>query len=470
MAQPEFATAATYSARRPILALTETPPPPNSGLVNASIPPARLIDGRYRILGQLAAGGMGIIYSAEDVLLQRPAAIKVIEPKLAQSAETVDLFRREARALARLRHDNVVQIYAFGKTGDSYFFAMEYIDGENLDSIIHQCRVAHTTLGVDRCLEILTKVASGLTAAHGRNVVHRDIKPANIVIERDSGRPVLVDFGIARRMGETQGDSASGTPTYMAPEQIRNDKSARESGHLADVYSLACSAFEMLCGRPPFDSDHPYQLMFSHMEEAPPLISSIRPEYAMFDAAFARALAKSPKYRQESCVAFIDELVTAWKGLPEIAVDVELELDVPLEVELEVDPAAVHAPRVLILAEEDGLRRSLVREATRSLRKVGYDNPEVECTGRAGDVFKAFATRKPTLVVLDDDCAAGTSISIARRIREMNGGGEANILVLTRDMLAERSLWHSIRAQRMSKPLSVRALSALLDDLVLSQA
>lgn len=413
--------------------------------------PAALIDDRYRVHGRLAQGGMGIIYRAEDVLLQRPAALKVIDPSLAQANGSIDLFRREARALARLRHENVVQIYALGMSGRSPYFAMELVEGTNLDDVLAGHQRAGTSMPLAEIVATIRKVASGLTAAHARAVTHRDVKPANILIEHETGRPVLVDFGIARQAKDTHIEALSGTPMYMAPEQIRNE--AGHDGARADLYSLACTAFEMLTGRPLFSGDHPYELMHAHIEEPPPALSAVCPEYAPLDAVLARALAKEPRYRQGSCLVFAEELARAAAMLPATA----------------EEPVTASGPCVVVFAEEGGVRRSLVREATRSLRKVGFDAPRIECVNDAVHLFQRVEAHRPRVVILDDDATNGAALAIARRLRANEGGDRMHILVLTRDMLAERTTWQAIDATRLSKPLSARALAATLDDLVLTR-
>lgn len=441
--------------------LSARPRPSVSGM-------AALIDNRYRVLGRLAQGGMGIIYRAEDVLLQRPAALKVVDPSLAHSEETLELFRREARALARLRHDNVVQIYAFGAAGPLHFFAMELIDGRNLDDILLEHLEAGRSMPLDLVVEIVQKVASGLTAAHARSVTHRDVKPANIVLEHESGRPVLVDFGIARHAKDTHSNSLSGTPTYMAPEQIRNEPD--HDGARADLYSLACTAFEMLVGQAPFAGATPDELMLAHMDLPPPLLSSFHPEYEPLDGVFARALAKNPKYRPESCVAFARQLAEAAKDVSRPSAVIERALEIQLDDdEADDEDEERREGTVIVLAEDDGMRRLLVREATRSLRKAGIETPGIACAGTTAALLAEVQRRRPAMVILDDDAVGGASVELARSIRRLEGGDRTHIVVLSRDMLAERSVWQAIDARRLSKPLSVRALASTLDELVLAR-
>jgi serine/threonine-protein kinase len=372
---------------------------------------------------------MGIVYRAEDVLLQRPAAIKVIDPSLASSPESVELFLREARTLARLRHEHVVQIYAFGRSGRSHYFAMELVDGENLDDRLLAHADAGTSMPLARVLDVVQKVASGLTAAHARAVMHRDVKPANIVIERATGRPVLLDFGIARSAKDTHLERSSGTPTYMAPEQIRNEMGL--DGARADLYSLACTAFEMLAGAPPFPGASAYELMTAHLEAPPPLLSTLRPEHAALDQVFVRALAKDPAERHASCVAFAEDLARAASG-----------------------------PRALVFAA-DGLRRTLVRE----LRHAGFDDGAIDCVDGASALLRLVAARRPAIAILDDDAAGGASFELAGALRRSEHGRALQLLVLTRELVVDRSVWRAVGARHLSKPLSARALAAVLEEL-----
>lgn len=409
-----------------------------------------LLDGRYQLRHRLGAGTMGIVYRADDVMLQRPAAVKMIEPHLAQSKEAVDHFLSEARALARLRHDNVVQIYAFGSSGSSYFFAMEYVDGADLHTLLEAHAAEGKSFPLTSALEILGKVASGLSAAHARSLVHRDVKPANIVIERDTGRPVLLDFGIARHLGGEAGPSpqlSGGTPAYMAPEQVRDLRDL--ISERTDVYALACTAYEVLLGRCVFEAEDAYDVMRAHVTEAPPLPSRIRPDYAPFDAVFARALAKEPRFRHASCTEFVTDLVKAAEAGGLLAPE-------------SLPRAAAGGMPVLVLAGDDGFRRAIVRETTRAFQKVGQ-SLAITCITDPSDVIAAVNRQQPGIVVLDDDQARGGALALARAIRQQPGAPPLEVLVLTRDMLAERGIWEWAGARRLAKPLSTRALAEALD-------
>ncbi len=174
-------------------------------------PTAPLFEGRYRIVRDLGAGAMGVVYLAHDVNLDRLVALKVIAPAHAESPEAVARLRREARGLAALRAPNVVGVHAFGEHEGTYFFAMEYVEGTDLETILDAERRA---LAIPRVVRVLREVASGLAAVHGAGLVHRDVKPANILIEEGTARTVLVDFGLADDALGAEG--AGGSPAYCS--------------------------------------------------------------------------------------------------------------------------------------------------------------------------------------------------------------------------------------------------------------
>ena len=418
-----------------------------------------LIDGRYKVVRRLGAGAMGVVYQVEDVLLARPAAIKLIDPSLATTPEAEKSLLREARALARLRHSNVVQAYAFGSFSDRLFFAMEYVDGESLEDIIVRLAETGDRLPLEEALSIVTSVAAGLSEAHAHEIVHRDVKPSNIVIERGTGRPVLIDFGIARELTGSVRSSfvVAGTPSYMAPEQAIHDRSL--FSHKIDLYALACMAFELVTGHPVFDEQDAYAMLHAHISKTAPKLSSVRPEYAGLDAVFARALAKEPRDRYESCDAFAADLarVARRTGL--------LRTEEPREAET---PSAKR--RLLALVAEDGVRRAVVSTALREKTAGPTAGPafQVECETDPGRLLAAFADAGAAIVVLDDDVAAGASIAIARRLRalaERAGGRAPHVLVMTRNILDRDPEWQALGVRRLSKPVNPRALATTFDEI-----
>ncbi|MGH7328700.1 MAG: protein kinase domain-containing protein, partial [Polyangiaceae bacterium] len=243
--------------------------------------------------------------------LDRPLALKLIARELSQDPMTIARFRREAQSLATIRHQHVVQVYAYGPHDGTYFFAMEFIDGHTLDHLLTE---REHQLPLDQIAIILRAVASGLGAVHEKGLVHRDVKPGNIVIEFSTGRPVLVDFGLAANVRPTDGRTSfvGGTPYYMAPEQIRaGDEGAEPPGPAADQYALACMAYELLTGHPVFESKNVSAILAGHLHRLPPMLSDSNPDLAPIDAPLQRALAKKPEERFESCEAFIAALEPA---------------------------------------------------------------------------------------------------------------------------------------------------------------
>jgi eukaryotic-like serine/threonine-protein kinase len=237
---------------------------------------------------------MGLVYRAYHVQLERPAAVKVLQG-LSPDPDTTARFRHEARAIAQMRHSNIVNVYDFGEFAGTPYMIVEYVPGGNLAGR----------------LKYLRGIAAGLDYAHGLGIVHRDVKPANVLLEKDD-TPVLADFGLAKLL---QGSSlksmtgvTTGTPAYMSPEQVMG----HHVGPAADRYSLATIAYEMLAGVIPFDGEGLMEVLYAqvHREPLPPSAddSSLGPEV---DAVIVRGLAKDPAARWESCTAFVDALAAA---------------------------------------------------------------------------------------------------------------------------------------------------------------
>ena len=245
------------------------PVSPSIHTVTQSGPQAQpvIIDGRYEILRRIARGGMTQVYVAHDRRLERDVALKIMHPYLAESDEFVRLFRREARAAARLTHPGVVAVYDQGTTGDSFYLTMEYVAGGNLRHLLQR----EGTLSLGRALELTEKIFSALAAAHQAGLVHRDVKPENVLLPTSGGVKVA-DFGLARAVSEA---SISGTGTvlgtvaYLAPEVV-SDGGCPPA---ADVYAVGILLYEMLTGTPPFTGERPIQVAMKHVNEDVPLIS-----------------------------------------------------------------------------------------------------------------------------------------------------------------------------------------------------
>ena len=263
-------------------------PCPRCGAIPDAPKPPFVVDGRYEVESELGRGGMGLVYLARDVWLGRAVAIKVIAPIFAGDSGVTARFREEAKALASIRNPYIVQVYASGPYGTSHYLAMEFVRGRSLRELLKGAKREGGPVPVYRALSILADVAGGVDAVHAAGLVHRDVKPANILIEEDTGRPVLVDFGLAVP-GDRHARALLGTPRYMAPEQTGLGRFGTAVSPRTDVYALGVTAFELLTGRVPFEGVTPEEVLRQHADSPVPLLSTVRPELQAFDSVILRS-------------------------------------------------------------------------------------------------------------------------------------------------------------------------------------
>jgi YVTN family beta-propeller protein len=262
--------------------------------------------GGYQVDFLLGRGGMGAVYRARDADLGRTVALKVLAPEFAGNERFRERFLRESRLAASLDHPHIVPIFRAGEADGVLFLAMRYVEGTDLSRLVEE----EGPLDPGRVVALVEQAASALDAAHEQGLVHRDVKPSNMLIARSGGREhcYLADFGLTKRTGSISGLTATrqvvGTLNYIAPEQIRGG----ETDARADVYSLACVLHECLTAEPPFERATDVAVLWAHVHEEPPLITSRRPELPKaVDPVLARGLAKEPGDRYASC----GELVAA---------------------------------------------------------------------------------------------------------------------------------------------------------------
>jgi len=253
----------------------------------------RIIEGKYRIERLLGKGGMGQVFLAHDLTLEREVAIKVLPPDVSQDEQVVRRFQQEAKTAAKLDHPNIIPIYRVESEGGLNYFVMKYISGTSLEDLLDK----KEPLPVPEIQRILWEAACALGHAHQRGVVHRDVKPANIMFDHD-GRVMLTDFGISKALQAATGLTATGmiigTPHYMAPEQ---GKGAPVDGR-ADQYSLGVVGYRMITAELPFSGDSVHTIIYKHIYEEPPLASAKRPDIpGSLTVAVSRALAKEPDQR-----------------------------------------------------------------------------------------------------------------------------------------------------------------------------
>ena len=266
----------------------------------------------HRIEGVLGRGGMGVVYRAVDIRLNRPAALKVITPALSADEDFRRRFQRESELAASVQQQNVVTIYQAGEAEGLLYVTMALIEGTDLRGLITE----RGRIDLQSSAAIVTQIAIALDAAHARGLVHRDVKPANVLIAGAAPLHVyLTDFGLTKRTSSQSGLTRTGlfvgTIDYAAPEQIKGwPVDAR-----ADVYALGCVLFEMIAGQPPFRRENEYATMYAHTSEPPPALSSMAAGVTpALDVAVARALAKEPENRFQSAGDFARAVAAAAAG------------------------------------------------------------------------------------------------------------------------------------------------------------
>jgi serine/threonine-protein kinase len=285
------------------VALRQLPPMPSLSLEGQTL-------GKYRVLTPLGAGGMARVYRAYQPGLDRYVAIKVLRTELVEEEEFLARFKREAQAVAALRHPNIVQVYDFDSEGDIYYMVLELLEGNTLKAKLNDYRVRTERLPLAESVRILKEALAGLAYAHQAGLIHRDLKPANLMLTKQ-GQTVLTDFGIAQMIGGTQYTATGvimGTVNYMAPEQgLRGQSDA-----CSDVYALGIVFYEMLTGRVPFDGDTPLAIMMKHVNEPLPLPHTLNPEIPeSLERILLKALSKQPEDRYQSAAEMADALRAA---------------------------------------------------------------------------------------------------------------------------------------------------------------
>jgi predicted ATPase len=307
----------------------------------------------YRVEAVLGRGGMGVVYRAHDLRLDRKVALKLLASDLADDERFRERFLRESKLAASLDHPHIVPIYAAGEIGGQLYIAMRYVEGSDIKALLTK----EGTLAPARTLALLDQVADALDAAHERGLIHRDVKPSNVLVASRAGREhcYLADFGLTKSVQErshlTVSSQLVGTIDYVAPERIKGEAIDRR----ADVYALGCLLYECLVGEPPFRGASEAATLYAHLEEAPPKLTDRRPDLSLaLDPIIAKALAKQPGQRYQTC----SELVgAAREGLE----------PVPSRTNLPV-PATPFLGRQRELAEVVGL---LTRDDVRLLTLTG---------------------------------------------------------------------------------------------------
>ncbi|MCL2726624.1 MAG: protein kinase [Polyangiaceae bacterium] len=411
----------TRSRRQPSSTPTADELDASSETPSAALEP--LIDNRYRIIDKLGEGSMGAVYLAEDLGLGRFVALKIIAEGQARHPRAVERFRKEARALAQVRDDNVVQIYAFGCDEQSYFFAMEYVAGKNLDVVMEEYAKRGETMPLSAAMDVARNVARGLSAVHRRGLVHRDIKPNNIVLEDGTGRPVLVDFGLAREHDSFKAALACGTPLYMSPEQILDIDGSTTTAR-SDLYSLGCTLFELFTGAPVFSGNDVNELLDQHLSAVPPTLSSRRPELLPLDGVIGKLLAKNAAERYPNCEAFVANFEEAVGTMPESS----QRLSMRVRMTSSLPPAAM-GRSVLIIDDDEDARRSMFHAAERAFAAHGCV-VRLLLAASGPESLLLFEQNLPDIVVLDCEMPMLDGAQTLSMLRLLPGGRDAQVLAV----------------------------------------
>jgi len=274
------------------------------------VEPDTIIDGRYRVVSRLGSGGMADVYLAEDQLLGRSLAVKVLHHHFAEDQEFVERFRREASSAAGLSHPNIVGIFDRGEWDGTYYIAMEYVPGRSLKALVREQGPLDPVVAID----IVTQILQAARFAHAHGVIHRDLKPHNVILDEE-GRARVTDFGIAQAGASdmTLTGSIMGTAQYLSPEQAQGHAVSASS----DLYAVGVILYELLTGAVPFDGDTAVAIAFKQVSAQPLAPSTVNPATPAFlDEIVLRALAKDPAARYASAEEFIAALSGARARLP----------------------------------------------------------------------------------------------------------------------------------------------------------
>ncbi|MEA2493370.1 MAG: hypothetical protein QOJ29_1281 [Thermoleophilaceae bacterium] len=353
----------------------------------------------YRVGPQLGRGGMGVVYKAHHIRLDRAAALKVLTPALADNEEFRERFMRESQMAATLHHSNVVTVYDAGEEDGLLYLAMQFVSGTDLRRLLE----LEGSLDPTRTMGILAQIGGALDAAHAHDLVHRDVKPANVLVDID--RAYLGDFGLTKRFDATGGltgvGQIVGTVEYLAPEQIEgNGVDGR-----ADQYALACVAYECLSGRPPHSKDSDIAILFAHVREDPtPLTGLLDDIPSGVDDVMRKALAKDPRDRYSSGREFVYDLAS----------------------ELGVDSAGLASQEPsshVVVASDDPTTRAIVRG---SLANMGVSVSEV-----AGDALPSWLGERRFDALIADASLAPETLTTLRTAMQAGAAGSApKLLVL----------------------------------------
>ena len=390
-----------------------------------------LIDGKYRVVRQIGMGGMGVVLEAVDESLERQVAIKLVGPSFATLEDHQERIQREARAMATVRHENVVRIYSYGEHGGVPYFVMELVRGRDLSHWLD--RYDADPPSIDEALGILDQICRGLAAIHEAGIIHGDVKPANVLLG-PAFRVAVTDFGLFRAVGVEQEDGmVIGTPAYIAPEIVRGTVLRAEAR--SDLYSLGVLGYQMLTGRLPVAIRTHTDMFRVHREPNEVLpASEVRSNLpTTFDAPLAMAMHRDPERRPANIEAFRRALLSARQGVG-------------------TRPSSMR----IVIADDDPDFLALISET------LGFAFPgsAIECVTDGTQALASLDARRADLAVVDLDMPGMNGIELTAAVRAKPGLRDLPILVVTaRGGAPDWQLLQSMGAQGfLLKPLDAYAL------------
>ncbi len=391
----------------------------------------------YRLVRELGRGAMGAVYLAEDLALERQVAVKVLLPEHAVHPGQAALFRREARLLAAVRHENVVHVHALGEHRSVPFMVMEYIVGPTLAYYLVQAVRVHDAIPLDLAVGLALQLCRAVQVVHAAGIIHRDIKPANVMVA-PGPRAILMDFGLAKSTDSRgSGTHIIGTPDYLAPEQIKHRPRTPEEARRCDVYALGMSIYELMAGKLPFPSGEVADVLRKHQEEDPMPPSIFRPDLPeVFDQAVLRAVARDPNQRFQSCDDLMAALIAAHRK------------------------TLRKTPQRVLVADED----PLVLDQLRMCVEAAAPDAEVVMVTDGEQVVQEAQRQTMGLIIMDLALPKLNGVEVCATLRGQESTADLPVVVLsTRSTRGDRALLRQLGVRAVvQKSLGLDGLTSIV--------